>query len=109
VLLSITSKNLDFITEENLTIIFKAFSKNKIHINLMQNSAISFSVCFNHETLKLKSLITDIKVNFSLRYNTGLQLFTIRHYTETLISQYTSNRKVFLEQKSRSTVQLLVK
>ena len=109
VLLSITSRNLDFITEENLTIIFKAFSKNKIHINLMQNSAVSFSVCFNHESLKLKSLIKSINEYFSLRYNTGLQLITIRHYTEPLINKYTSNRKVFLEQKSRSTVQLLVK
>lgn len=109
VLLSITSKNLDFITEENLTIIFKAFSKNKIRINLMQNSAVSFSVCFNHEPLKLKSLITDIEESFVLRYNTQLQLITIRHYTETLISQYISDKRVFLEQKSRATVQLLVK
>lgn len=109
VLLSITSKNLDFISEEKLTIIFKVFSRNKIHINLMQNSAVSFSVCFNNNSNKLKSLLINLKDNFILKYNTDLQLITIRHYNESLINQHTSGKKVFLEQKSRITVQLLVR
>ena len=109
VLLSITSKNLDFISEDKLTIIFKVFSKNKIHLNLMQNSAVSFSVCFNHNSTKLKSLLNDLKDSFVLKYNTELQLITIRHYDDSLINQHTSGKKVFLEQKSRNTVQLLVR
>jgi len=109
VLLSITSRNLDFISEDKLTIIFKLFSKNKIHINLMQNSAVSFSVCFNHNSSKLKLLLKDLKENFILKYNTNLLLITIRHYTEDLIKQHTNNKKIFLEQKSRSTVQVLVR
>lgn len=109
VLLSITSKNLDFISEDKLTIIFRVFSKNKIHINLMQNSAVSFSVCFNNNTTKLKSLLNDLQDSFALKYNTDLQLITIRHYNETLVDEHTSGKKVFLEQKSRTTVQLLVR
>ena len=109
VLLSITSKQLDFISEENLTTIFKAFSKSKIHINLMQNSAVSFSVCFKYENQKLEQLTKELGEKFSLRYNTGLQLITIRYYTEELIREQVKDRKVYLEQKSRSTVQLLVK
>ncbi len=109
VLLSITSKNLDFISEENLTVIFKCFSKNKIHINLMQNSAVSFSVCFDFQNSKLEALIKELDNKFSIRYNTSLQLITIRHYSDELIRDQTSNRKVFLEQKSRSTVQLLLR
>lgn len=109
VLLSITSKNLDFISEENLTTIFKAFSKSKIHINLMQNSAVSFSVCFKYESQKFEQLTNELGNMFLLRYNTGLQLITIRHYTDEIVSEHIKNLKVYLEQKSRTTVQLLVK
>jgi len=109
VLLSITSKNLDFISEENLTIIFKALSKHKIHVNLMQNSAVSFSVCFNYNEDKLNSLLNELKNKFNIRYNTGLQLLTIRHYNDDLIEKQVLGKNIFLEQKSRSTVQLLLR
>ena len=109
VLLSIGSRNLSFIAEENLTGIFEAFSKNKIHINLMQNSAVSFSVCFNEDKDKLEALMAGLKEDYILKYNTGLQLITIRHYNDKLIEALTTGKKVFLEQKSRATVQLLVR
>jgi len=109
VLLSISTLNLSFIAEENLKNIFDAFSKNKIHINLMQNSAVSFSVCFNKDTSKFESLLYDLKENYSLRYNTGLQLITVRHYNDELVDELIGKRKVYLVQKSRITVQLLFK
>jgi len=109
VLLSINSKNLSFIAEENLTEIFKAFSKNRIHINLMQNSAVSFSVCFNQDNDKLKALLNELNDAYSLKYNEGLQLITIRHYTDEVIDKLISSKEIFLEQKSRATVQFLVK
>jgi len=109
VLLSINSHDLSFIAEDHLTHIFKAFSRNKIHINLMQHSAVSFSVCFDYNANKLEALLTDLKSDFIVKYNDGLQLITIRHYTEKMINELLKNKKVFLEQKSRSTVQLLIK
>lgn len=109
VLLSIQSKNLSFIAEENLTDIFKAISKNRIHINLMQNSAVSFSICFNHDSDKLQALMTELESDYFLKYNEGLQLITIRHYTDAIVEKLVSDREIFLEQKSRTTVQYLVK
>lgn len=108
VLLSINTLNLSFIEEENLKNIFDAFSKNKIHVNLMQNSAVSFSVCFNEDLIKLEKLLVDLKEKFILKYNTGLQLITIRHYNDKLIDELIGSKKVYLVQKSRVTVQLLV-
>jgi aspartate kinase len=108
-LLSISSRDLTFIAEENLTRIFDGFAKNKIHVNLMQHSAVSFSVCFNGDEEKLESLIEALKDTFSLRYNTGLTLITVRHYNEEIIDQLTGGKKIYLEQKSRSTIQILVK
>jgi len=107
-LLSISTTDLSFIAEDNLKNIFDAFSKNKIHINLMQNSAVSFSVCFNEDLFKLDGLINCLKSNFSLKYNTNLQLITIRHYNDNLISEFIDNKKVYLFQKSRNNVQFLI-
>ena len=109
VLLSINSHDLSFIAEDHLTHIFKTFSRNKIHINLMQHSAVSFSVCFDSNVNKLEALLADLKNDFIVKYNKGLQLITIRHYNEEMINKLIKNRQVFLEQKSRSTVQLLIK
>lgn len=108
ILLSISTLNLSFIGEENLQQIFDAFSRNKIHVNLMQNSAVSFSVCFNYDDKKLVSLLECLNKNFRVKYNSGLQLITIRHYNDRLIDELTMNKKVYLLQKSRVTVQLLV-
>lgn len=109
VLLSIGSKQLAFIAEENLTRIFDAFSRYKIHINMMQNSAVSFSVCFDEETAKLEALVKELRDEFSLKYNTGLQLITIRYYNDELVAELTAGKKIFLEQRSRTTVQMLVR
>lgn len=109
VLFSLSTRNLSFIGEENLTRVFAAFSANKIHINLMQHSAVSFSVCFDRHQDKLKQLITDLESEFSIRYNEGLQLITLRHYTPELIEKMTRDKEVFLEQRSRSTFQVLLK
>ncbi len=108
-LLSISTQNLSFIAESNLKQIFEAFSKNKTHINLMQNSAVSFSVCFNADPIKVESIIDQLKHKFDLRYNTGLQLFTVRHYDDQLVDSLIGNSKVYLVQKSRVTVQILLK
>lgn len=108
VLLSIGTQNLSFIGEENLGQIFASFSRNKIHVNLMQNSAVSFSVAFNEDQVKLDALMEELSKAFTLKYNTGLQLITIRHYDDDLINRYVGNRKIYLVQKSRATVQVLV-
>lgn len=109
VLFSIGSKDLAFIAEENLTRIFDAFSKQKVHVNLMQHSAVSFSVCFDDNATKLGALVADLGSEFLVRYNQGLQLITIRHYNDEIIRKLTEGRKIYLEQKSRATVQLLIK
>ena len=109
VLLSIASRGLSFVAEENLTQIFEVFSRFKIHVNLMQHSAVSFSVCFKEDEDKLKGLIKELKNDFLLKYNTGLTLVTIRHYTADLIEEHTGDKKVYLEQRSRNTVQLLLR
>lgn len=109
VLISIMSKDFSFIVEKNLMEIFKTFSEAGIKINIMQNTAISFSVSVDDDPYKIPALIALLQKDFKVTYNSGLELITIRNYDQQTIDRVTKNTETLLELKSRKTVQLLVK
>ena len=108
ILLSILPKDFSFIAEDNLQAIFGTFAQTGLKINLMQNSALSFSVCLDNNDMIFEKLIPLLKKSFKVRYNTGLQLITIRYYNDDIIRSIVGQRNILLEQRSRSTVQILV-
>ncbi len=108
ILLSIQPKDFSFIAEENMSDIFDVFAKHSVKINLMQLSAISFSVCCDN-TQKIKQLIVDLQLLFKVLYNNGVDLMTIRYYTQETIDALTKNKLILLEQKSRFTLQMVLK
>ncbi len=108
VLVSISPKDFSFIAEESLHTIFGLISHMGISTNMMQNSAISFSICIDEQPAKLHRLFTALGGEFRVKYNQGLELITIRHYNQKTIDKVVSKRKILLEQKSRLTVQLIV-
>jgi aspartate kinase len=107
-LLSISPKDMSFIDEKNLSLIYSILFKHKIKVNIMQNSAISFSLCFDRNDNIFKELMQDLQNEFMVRYNNGLQLITIRHYTQQAIKEVVGKRKIIIEQKSRITAQYLI-
>jgi aspartate kinase len=107
-LVSISPKDFSFVAEDGLHNIFGLLSHMGIRINMMQNSAISFSICIDDHPEKLKRLITALSGDFSVKYNTGLELITIRYYNKKIIDKIVGKRPIFLEQRSRLTVQLVV-
>ena len=109
VLISISAKDFSFIAEENLSSIFSTFAKYGMKMNLMQNSAISFSVCTDEDLINFPVLIEELKKDFKVLYNKGLQLYTIRHYYPSTIDKFAQGREILLEQRSRSTAQLVMK
>lgn len=108
VLLSILPKDFSFIAEDNLQTIFAALAKTGIRVNLMQNSALSFSLCIDNNPILLKQLREELAHSFRLRYNEGLQLITIRYYTQEIIDSIVDGRPILLQQRSRTTTQLIV-
>ncbi|MCR4659612.1 MAG: aspartate kinase [Bacteroidales bacterium] len=108
VLLSIMPKDFSFIAEDNLQIIFGTLADIGVRVNMMQNSALSFSVVVDDNTQLLDSMTTKLGHQFRVRYNRGLQLITIRNYTQEVIDSIVNHRPILLEQRSRSTVQVLV-
>ncbi len=109
VLASIFPKDFSFIAEHNLSRIFSDFAQHGVKINLMQNSAISFSVCFDNDRIKTPALLRDLKKNFTVKYNDNLELITIRHYEKAQTGPVIKNKEVLLEQKSRTTLQMVVR
>ena len=109
VLLSIQPKDFSFIAEDNLSDIFELFSKQGVKINLMQLSAISFSVCCDDDPVKIKELVEKLQQLFKVLYNSGVELMTVRYYTQDTIDSLTKNKIILLEQRSRFTVQMVMK
>lgn len=108
-LISIFPKDFSFIIEENLSDIFSLFHKHRVKINTMLNSAISFSISFDHDALKLEHLMADLSRHYKVKYNTGVELVTIRYYNQETIDRVTVNKNILLEVKSRNTCQIVMR
>jgi aspartate kinase len=109
ILISVSDNNLSFIVEEHLSSIFTLFAKYGVRVNMMQNSAISFSVCVNNDRHKVPTLLTALKENFEVHFNENLIMYTIRRYDEDSIAKLLINKELVLEQKSQNTIHLVVK
>lgn len=109
ILLSISAKDFSFVAEDALSKIFKTFADHKVKINLMQNSAISFSVCTDNDAFKMPGLIDELNKDFKVLYNDNLRLVTIRHYYQSTIDKLTKDKTILLEQRSRHTAQVVMR
>lgn len=109
VLISLHPNDFSFIAEDNLSRIFGRFAQLGVKINLMQNTAISFSVVVDNNSDRVPALLAQLKQDFRVSYNDGLELITIRYYDQATIDRVLTGKKLLLEQKSRYTVQLVVR
>lgn len=109
VLLSVSSKDYSFITEDHLSDVFGLFAQNQVKVNVMQTSALSFSVCFDFYEERFEKLLNSLQQDFKVKYNTGLTLITIRHHADSALKELTNGKTVLLEQVSRNTAQVVLK
>ncbi len=108
VLLSVMPRDFSFVVEDNLSDIFKKLALANGHINVMQNSAVSFTVCMDIEPLHLKNLVDLLKEDYEVRYNNHVDLVTIRHYDQATIDRVTEKKEMLMEQKTRHTVRIVL-
>ena len=109
ILVSISDKEFNFIMEDDISKIFELFHRNRISVNLIQNSAISFSVCIEDYFNNFKAVYNALASKYRVLYNEGLSLYTIRHYNEEALMKITGGKAVLLSQYSRETAQIVVK
>jgi aspartate kinase len=108
VLFSIMPKDFSFLIEENLSDIFLKLSRINAHINIMQNSALSFSFLMDDKMEIVSQVKAALESSFIVKYNTDLELVTIRHYDQQTIDFVTRGKEILLEQKTRSTARFVL-
>lgn len=107
-LISITPRDLSFVVEENLHHIFGLFARSNVRIDLMQNSALAFSVVVD-DTPRSRALIEELRRDYEVRYNEGCELVTVRHYDEATLERLTRGREALIEQRSRVTARFVLR
>ena len=108
-LISLSSIDFSFIMEENISEIFKLLHQFKMKVSLIQNSAISFSVCVEDKFGYFCDLKTILSKKFKVTFNENVSLYTIRHFDDTSVQMVENNKHILIKQISRETMQIVVK
>jgi aspartate kinase len=109
VLISLSSLDFSYIVEDNISEIFRLLHLYKMKVDVIQNSAISFSVCVDNIYNNLESLLQHLKAKFKVTCHEDVSLYTIRHYNLNAIKQMEVDKTVLLKQLTQETVQLVTK
>lgn len=109
VLMKLSSLDFSFIVESSISELFKLFHEYKMKVDLIQNSAISFSVCVDNRFGRLEELLNILKSRFKVVCHEGVSLYTIRHFNADAVASLQNGHEVLLEQRGKETLQLVVK
>jgi len=109
IFLSISALDFSFIVEENISEIFSLIADFRLKVNLMQNSAISFTLSIEDKFNSFDDFLTSLKNKYQLKYNTEVDLYTIRHYNDKSIVEFEKGKTILLKQFSRETAQYIIK
>lgn len=108
-LISLSSIDFSFIMEENISEIFALLHKYKIKVSLIQNTAISFSICIEDKFGNFNELKTILSKKFKVSYNENVSLYTIRHFSKEAAEMVEKDKTVLVKQISRETMQIVTK
>ena len=108
-LISLSSIDFSFVMEENISEIFALLHHYKMKVDLIQNSAISFSVCVDDKFGNFNTLKSLLSKKFAVSYNENVSLYTIRHFDAQSAQMVETNKTVLLKQISRETMQIVTK
>jgi aspartate kinase len=108
ILVTLYPQDFTFMAYNNITAIHDIFYRYRLRINLIQMSALSYSVCFDNKPEIWDEVKDSLSELYRIKYNTAVELITIRHYNDDTIQNITKKGKVFLEQKTRVTIQFVI-
>ena len=109
VLISLSSLDFSYIVEDNISEIFSLLHLYKMKVDVIQNSAISFSVCVENIYNNLEELLQHLKAKFKVTCHEHVSLYTIRHYDQKAIDSLERDKEVLLKQLTQGTVQIVTK
>ena len=109
VLLELATQDFSFMAEHHLSSVFELFAKYRLKVDLIQNSAISFSVCVDNIYNNLDKLLQHLKATFKVSCHENVSLYTIRHFNLNEINKLEEGKTVLLKQLTQETVQIVTK
>ncbi|MGB2475486.1 MAG: aspartate kinase [Flavobacteriaceae bacterium] len=110
VLLKLSSLDFSFIVENNISDIFAFLSTYQMRVELIQNSAISFSVVINNKYNRLEELLVALRAKFKVMVTENVTLFTVRHFDQKAKDEVRGLAdKILLEQRTKETLQVVLK
>jgi len=108
ILISISALDFSFMVEHNLSELFKILHNYKLKVNLIQNSALSFSVCLEDKFNNFKQFLNEVEFKYNINYIENVSLYTIRHANNSAIIEIEQKGKVLLKQATKGTVQVVM-
>jgi len=109
VLITLKPRSFSFVMEDSLSRLFHFISRQRIKVNLIQNSAVSISICVDAQNGKVGKLLNALEQEFYVRYNENLELLTIRHYNAGVLKDHVDVSRIMVEQKSRHTAHYVMR
>lgn len=108
-LLHITTLDYSFVAEHHMARLFGKAADLRIFVNMMQNTAISFTICVPNQADRIEKFSQEIADEFKVKSESGLELITIRHYNEDTIANLKKGKIVLFEERIRNTLQMVVR
>jgi aspartate kinase len=109
ILVSVSTLDFSFMVESNLSHIFETLHKFKLKVNLIQNSAISFSVCIEDKYANFDQFVEELMVLYKINFYKNVELYTIRHATKKAVAEVEEKGSALLKQVTTETVQIVMK
>ncbi|WP_298884601.1 aspartate kinase [uncultured Polaribacter sp.] len=108
ILVSISALDFSFMVENNISFIFQKLHDYQLKVNLIQNSAISFSVCIDNKFNKFDAFYDELKTQFKIDVQKGVDLYTVRHFDDKAIADIEAKGDSLLTQVNKETIQIVL-
>ncbi len=108
ILVSVSAKDFSFMVEDNISDVFKKLHDYKLKVNLIQNSALSFSVCVEDKFNLFDAFYEDLQTSFNTKSYKNATLYTIRHFNDAAIEGIKKRGKAIIRQINTETAQLVI-
>jgi aspartate kinase len=108
ILVSISALDFSFMVENNLSYIFQKLHDYQLKVNLIQNSAISFSVCIDNKFKNFDAFYNVLKKEFKIEVHKGVDLYTVRHFNDKAVASIEEKGKSLLTQVNKETIQIVL-
>lgn len=109
ILVSISTLDFSFMVEDNISHIFKLLHDHLLKVNLIQNSAISFSVCVDNKFRQFDDFLAKVNSEYKVEVIRNVDLYTIRHFNDKSLHEIQELGESVLTQINKETAQIVIR